>query len=158
MNNIFNKLVEKELLHDFPDNTYQLAVLERRKNKTEISFNSSNNLLSFSKIAEYINSQQYTRVIFVCRSEKEPWADSFPSKSELDTLLSKLKCNYNIFYQEPWPTAVPNFNLKEGEKIFRFGFDEGLDINKWSIDSTLDTPVLNEYSEVLLTNKNIIEL
>jgi len=158
MNKIINQLNNENLLSDFPDKTYQLCILENVENNLKISFNSSNNSLSYKRAAEYINSRKYSRVILVCRHEKEPWASEFPTQKDLSTFIKKLNCKYDIFYQEPWPTPVPNFNLKDTEVVIRFGYDEGLDINKWSIESTLDVTPDYKYQEVLITNSKIINL
>jgi len=158
MEKIISKLNNESLLSDFPENTYQLCLLQKEDNKIRFSFNSTTNLLSYKNAAKYFNSRKYSRVILVCRSPHEPWTNEFPTKDNLTAFVRTLKCSYDIYYQEPWPSPVPNFNLSKNEVVVRFGFDEGLDINKWSIESLLDEKPIPGVENIMLHKSKIIKI
>jgi len=120
-------------------------------------FNINNNFLRqvTKKLTEYINNSKYKNVVLICRSEKEQFTEAFPSLNELLYLKDNIKKNLKIFYQDPWPSHVPNFIKDEKTLYIRFGFDEGSEFDKVCVnDPTFKTTQADGEYWFLLNNIN----
>ena len=61
------------------------------------------------KIAEFVNNNIYNRVVLIVRSNSEPYTEAYQPLDLMDTLVEKINKETHIFYQDTWPTEVPNF-------------------------------------------------
>lgn len=100
-------------------------------------FNVNNNFEKnvTKKLLEYINKSNYKNVVLICRSEKEQFAEAFPTSVELEYLQNNIEKELTIFYQEPWPSHVPNFVDDKTTLYIRFGFDEGCEFDKLCVNN-----------------------
>lgn len=83
-------------------------------------------------------------VVFVCRSEKEWNFNKYPKDKQMNIIESDCNKKFTIFYQDPWPSSVPNFD--SNKSIIRFGYDEGCKLDKMS-NTWIDLQVFNRYTE-----------
>lgn len=121
------------------------------------TFNINNNFIKHTakKLTEYINDSKYKNVVLICRSEKEQFSEAFPKLNDLMYLKDNTKKNLKIFYQDPWPSHVPNFIEDEKTLYIRFGFDEGSEFDKLCVnDPTFKTTQVDGDYWFLLNNIN----
>ncbi len=153
-------LNENELLDGFPEQTYQFGYVRIQDNKLHFNFNFFTDDNIVENIAKLINDKNYDRVIVVARSNDEPYTiNGFPKSDKLDEFTGLINSEVNVFFQEPWPSPVPNFNLNNNSCVVRFGFDEGLKLNKNNVSKSY--PITHSGKEMipcLFTNSNIIPL
>tara|TARA_B100001564_G_scaffold359178_1_gene379984 strand:+ start:4076 stop:4510 length:435 start_codon:yes stop_codon:yes gene_type:complete len=76
------------------------------------------------KIAEFVNNNIYNRVVLIVRSKSEPHTEEYPPLDLMDTLVEKINKETHIFYQDPWPTEVPNFIEDKDTMFLQLGFNE----------------------------------
>ena len=101
---------------------------------------------------KFINENTYSSVVLICRSEKEPQrTDSYPSSILTDQLVNQIKKDTYLFYQNPWPEPVPNFDDSDTMYV-QLGYDEGTEFHK---SKTINH---NGYEHVFLTNKEFFKL
>lgn len=154
-----NILKDKNLLEDFPEKTYQFGYIRTKENKLQFNFNFFVDDSIIENVAKYLNDKNYTNIVIVARSEKEPFTNAFPKPNKLEQFVDLIDTNTNLFYQEPWPGVVPNFELDDNSCVVRFGFDEGLSLNTKNVNKNY--PIQDTREEIvpcLFTNLNIIPL
>ena len=154
-----NILKDKNLLKDFPEDTYQFGYIRTKDSKFQFNFNFFVDDTIIENIAKYLNDKNYSSIVIVARSEKEPFTNAFPKTYKLEQFIDLMDTKTNLFYQEPWPEAVPNFELENNSCVVRFGFDEGLSLNKENVSKNY--PIQDTREEIvpcLFTNLNIIPL
>lgn len=158
--NALTILNENKLLDGFPEQTYQFGYVRIQDNNLSFNFNFFTDDSIVENIAKYINDKNYDRVIVVARSTDEPYTvTGFPQTEKLNEFTEMLTPESSVFFQEPWPAAVPNFKLSNNSCVFRFGFDEGLKLNKNNVSKKY--PIKYSGKEMipcLFTNSNIIPL
>lgn len=76
------------------------------------------------KIAEFVNNNIYNRVVLIVRSNSEPYTEAYPPLDLMDTLVEKINKETHIFYQDTWPTEVPNFIEDNDTMFLQLGFNE----------------------------------
>lgn len=119
------------------------------------TFNINNNFennISIS-LTEFINESEYKNVVLIARGNQEQFSTAFPSTNEIKFLKQNIKKNLRIFYQEPWPTPVPEFINDDTTLFIRFGFDEGSDFDKMCVKEPTFKTKKEEGNYFFLLNK-----
>lgn len=117
------------------DNLYIFSQVEVKNNKAKFSINKDVSDSIINLLISYINNSTFNNIKFVCRSDKEPFSKSYPTKKQIQNIVQTCKKTNRIFYQEPWPNKVPNFS--EDSLVIRFGYDEGHTFDKSCADGKL---------------------
>jgi len=159
MQNINKILHDNKLLYRFPASTYQFCIVRIKDSKAEFLINTVKDTGIYDNVVKYINDQNFDTVFITARSEKEPYTTAFPAVDDLKTIVNNLNSKVNIFYQEPWPEAVPKFKLGKNDCVLRFGYDESIKFNTKTVDVLFD---INDSADAvipcLINNKKIIPL
>ena len=132
------------------DNLFIYTPTQVKDGLAKYSINTNITDESIIELVNVINNENYKSVVLVCRSEEEPHAEKFPTKECIDYIKENSNKEVKIFYQDPYPTPVPNFSHKY--MVIRFGFDAGCEFDK-SLNKLHKTN-LEEGSAVILYNKN----
>ena len=107
---------------------------------------------SIKQLVNVINNSTHQKIVLVCRSKDEPYTQEFPAQLYLDYIKKNSKKNIKVFYQNPLPAKVPNF--EDDYMIIRFGWDSGCEFdNAVGEDKLFDTE-LSDGSYTLLYNNN----
>jgi hypothetical protein len=139
------------------DNLYIVCKVIVDEGMMSLHINSEISNSVVSSIINYINDE-FTDIVMVFRTEEEPHSDSYPTQEQQILLLKGVKVKHKVFYQDPWPSNVPNF-LKD-KSVIRFGYDEGCKFDTSTLNKKIKTKKSNgEYYYLINKNKNIeIEL
>tara|TARA_B100000927_G_scaffold55005_1_gene41996 strand:- start:617 stop:1060 length:444 start_codon:yes stop_codon:yes gene_type:complete len=132
------------------DNLFIYTLAKVNNGLTKYSINSSCTESSIKELVSVINKETYKKVVLVCRSENEPHAEQFPKKEYIEYIKQNSNKEVKIFYQDPFPSVVPNFSNEY--MVIRFGFDSGCEFDK-SVSEVYKTD-LNDGVNTILYNKN----
>jgi len=151
---IINKIDKlTELTNALPDNTYIFATVSIDKNKATFNVNVGYTDLHLSKLIDIFNNRPESKMIFSVRSSKEYYATgAYPTDHQVKELVKGIHKECRVFYQEPWPAEVPNFNL-EDTIVLRFGYNEGCTFDKACAANTVFDMKCKNGSGVLLISK-----
>lgn len=106
-----------------------------------------------SSIVQYINNT-FTNIVMVFRTEEEPYSNAYPTQEQQLLLLKGVKVKHKVFYQDPWPSHVPNFSKEKS--VVRFGYDEGCKFDTSTLNKKIKTNKSDgEYYYLINNNKNI---
>lgn len=112
----------------------------------------------FNNICNFLENSKYEKFILICRSNMEPYSESYPSKKYLNKINNKFK-NTIIFYQDPWPVTLPNFTNLDDYLILKFGYDEGNYIDKnFKNVYSYSQKITSKENYILLNNNETIKL
>ena len=93
--------------------------------------------VNLESVVEYVISKGYKKVLCIMRTKQEAGLDkNIPHKDTykiFKSMLEKRSIEVHEFYQQPWPSPVPKFNLYEDTFVLRFGYDEGCEIDKLAV-------------------------
>lgn len=139
---------DKKIQQSIPDNFFVFAMIKQNKVVPQPILTP----IIIKEIVKFINENTYSSVVLICRSEKEPQrTDSYPSSTLIDQLVNQIKKDTYLFYQNPWPEPVPNFD-DSNTMYVQLGYDEG---SKFHKSKTINH---NGYEYVFLTNKEFFKL
>ena len=82
-----NILKDKNLLKDFPEDTYQFGYIRTKDSKFQFNFNFFVDDTIIENIAKYLNDKNYSSIVIVARSEKEPFTNAFPKTYKLEQFI-----------------------------------------------------------------------
>ncbi|MCH1613184.1 MAG: hypothetical protein L7S72_07800 [Flavobacteriales bacterium] len=106
-------------------------------------------------LSEYLSSME--NLVLVCRTKKEPhYGKDYPSEDIIKIIKKNIKSDFKVFYQNPWPSHVPNFSNKKN--IIRFGYDEGCELDKLIFNKKLKCNQINTEYYYLLNKNKITEI
>lgn len=134
----------KKLLKGLPKNLYIFTKVTVKDGKSSHTINADIPDSVMRNLLKHINSSNMEDVVFVCRSEKEWNFNKYPKDKQMNIIESDCNKKFTIFYQDPWPSSVPNFD--SNKTIIRFGYDEGCKLDKMS-NTWIDLQVFNRYTE-----------
>ena len=152
---IINKISKlTKLINALPDNTYVFSTINIVKNKAIFNVNVGYEDRHLPKLVSIFNNRPETKMILSVRSSKEHFTEcgAYPTDHQVKELIKGIDKECKVFYQEPWPAAVPNFNLKD-TLVLRFGYDEGTDFDKACATKTSFDIKYKNGSGVLLLSK-----
>ena len=155
-NTFIDKILKEKKIRFSKNKNFYVWVYINIENGVGV-FNINNNIerASTLELVKHINKLKYKNVVLICRSDKEQFSEAFPTSVELDYLKNNIKNNLKIFYQDPWPSHVPNFVKDEETLYIRFGFDEGSEFDKLCVnDSNFKTKQADGEYWFLLNNIN----
>ena len=132
------------------DNLFIYTLAKVNNGLTRYSINSYCTESSIKELVSVINKETYKKVVLVCRSEDEPHAEQFPKKEYIEYIKENSNKEVKIFYQDPFPSPVPNFSNEY--MVIRFGYDSGSEFDK-SVSELYKTD-LNNGVNTILYNKN----
>jgi|TARA_A200000159_G_scaffold139286_1_gene140732 hypothetical protein len=142
MNNIFETYTS-----GLKDNLFIVTKVIVKDNKGKFHINTSIPQEIFLSIIDF--SLNFDNLKFVCRANHDDNAGT-PNSNQI-TLLRKYG---KIFFQDPWPTPVPNF--KSDSVVFRFGYDEGCEYDKMCAHNPIHNVEENDGTYYYLISKNNI--
>jgi hypothetical protein len=155
-NTFIDKILKEKKISFSKNKNFYVYVYINVENGVGV-FNINNNIerTVSLELAKHINKLKYKNVVLICRSDKEQFSEAFPNSAELNYLENNIKRNVKIFYQEPWPSHVPNF-IEDNETLYiRFGYDEGSEFDKLCVnDSNFKTTQADGEYWFLLNNIN----
>lgn len=138
------------------DNLYIFCKVVVNNGMMTLHINSEISNSAISSIIRYIN-ELFTDIILVFRTEKEPHSNPYPTQEQQLLLLRELKVKHIVFYQDPWPSSVPNFPKEKS--VIRFGWDEGCELdNSIKKNKKIKTNKSDGEYYYLINNKKNIKL
>ena len=141
------------LLSNKSDNLYVLCSIKVNNCKGTLSVNAPIPADITSKLCNELNNFDVDRLILVCRSSKEQYTKPFPYPETLNKIKEETNKNLHIFYQNPYPYTVPNFN--NNLTVIRFGYDNGCLLDRMCVSQPeVDATNLEEGSHYYLISKN----
>ena len=98
------------LLSNKSDNLYVLCSVEVTESVGKLSVNAPIPSNTITKLCKVINNFDIDRLVIVCRSPLEQYTKPFPYPEALKKIKREIKKELTVFYQNPYPYNVPNFN------------------------------------------------
>lgn len=142
------------LTSTLPDNTYVLSTITVKQNIATFNVNTGYKDKHLPKLLEVFNNKPQSKMIISVRGEKEHFTDgAYPNTYQLNKLIEGIDKVCKVFYQEPWPAIVPNFNT-EDTVVLRFGYDEGSSFDKACANKTNFDIKNKNGSAILLISKD----
>lgn len=110
-------------------------------------------------IVNKINIAKPNKITLVVRSSREHYTEGpFPTVGQLDNLVSNIKKEVRVFYQEPWPAEVPDLQVPDS-LVIRFGYNEGCEFDKEvASGATIKTDRKNGSYPMLLGKDDSVDL
>ena len=120
-------MIDKKIMESIPDNFFVFAMLRQ----DEVIPQPALTPKLIKAIAEFINKNTYNSVVLIIRNEDEPIfkvrkaeSNGYPPSELVTQLKNQINITTHLFYQNPWPEPVPNFD--DSDKMYiQLGFDEG---------------------------------
>ena len=141
------------LLSNKSDNLYVLCSVEVTESVGKLSVNAPIPSNTITKLCKVINNFDIDRLVIVCRSPLEQYTKPFPYPEALKKIKREIKKELTVFYQNPYPYSVPNFN--NNLTVIRFGYDNGCLLDRMCVSQPkVDTTNLEEGSHYYLISKN----
>lgn len=140
-------MIDKKIQQSISDNVFVFAMLRQE----EIIPQPALTPILVKSISNFINENTYSSVVLIIRSDKEPYQTGYPPSELVTQLENEINKDTYLFYQNPWPEAVPNFDDSDTMYV-QLGFDESNAFHK----SKEVKEKGQEY--VFLTNKQMFKL
>ena len=141
------------LLSNKPDNLYVLCSVEVTENEGKLSVNAPIPVDITYKLCNQLNNFDIDRLVIVCRSSLEQYTKPFPYPETLKKIKEEVNKEITIFYQNPYPYNVPNFN--NDLTVIRFGYDNGCLLDRMCVSQPkVNTTNLKEGTHYYLISKN----
>lgn len=135
------------------DNLYIICKVIVEDGMMSLHINSEISNSVVSSIINYVNDS-FTDIVMVFRTEEEPHSNAYPTQEQQLLLLKGVKVEHKVFYQDPWPSNVPNFSKEKS--VVRFGYDEGCKFDTSTLNKKIKTNKSDgEYYYLINNNKNI---
>ena len=113
-----------------PNGVYLYTVLKVKDGVGKYIINDGLTRNVMPLIINKVNIAKPNKVTLVVRSSREHYTEGpFPTVSQLENIVTNIKKEVRVFYQEPWPAEVPDL-LVPDSLVIRFGYDEGCEFDK----------------------------
>lgn len=159
MKTFVNNLIKQNgYMNRYNDSFYIYSYMEVLDSDIKITINASLYPDILDSIISFLKTDTSENIIMSVRGDKEPHSDELPTKTQKKYLVDSLKNkNIRFFNQEPWPQPVPNFS--KNNLVIRFGYDEGCELDKSTLNKVKNSSNLkNGKYYFLLNKKESIEL
>ncbi len=141
------------LLSNKSDNLFVLCSVKVSNKEGTLSVNAPIPTHITSKLCNELNNFDTDRLVIVCRSPLEQYTKPFPYPETLNKIKSEVVKELSIFYQNPYPYNVPNFN--NNLTVIRFGYDNGCLLDRMCVSQPkVDASNLVEGNHYYLISKN----
>lgn len=140
------------LLENKQDNLFVVVKTTVENGKGKFFINTLIPAYILDKIIDFINKSLYQSVVLVCRSHKEQYCKPCPTINDIEYLKNNINKKTLVFYQDPFPSEVPNFNTNH--LVIRFGFDNGCNLDKECATNPEFDPSFSTGDHYFLISKN----
>ena len=140
------------LLEDKQDNLFVVVKTTVENGKGKFFINALTPTYVLDKIIDFVNKSFYQSVVLVCRSYKEQYCKPCPPVNDIEYLENNINKKTLVFYQDPFPSEVPNFNTNH--LVIRFGFDNGCNLDKECVSNPEFNSNFSSGDHYFLISKN----